>query len=101
MLVGIVLEFTDNENRKYYPGDVVKCDIIIDSPFEFGCKEIKVRFIVPFNKDEQGHSRVYKNATFYNKNKVAKDFQLEIGINKFKVECEVPQLQENLAGSKS
>lgn len=99
MLLDVDVNFC-NPGRKYYPGEHINAEILINSSFAFRCRAIKVRFICPYDSREMEYFRLYKNAKYYATDKEARNFKLKKGINKFKVACVVPLLSDNVFRSK-
>lgn len=95
MLLDLDLNF-NNPAKKYYPGEPIQCEILINSTFAFRCRSIKVRFICPYNNRQIEYFRLYKFGKYYSTEREARNFKLKKGLNKFKVTCEVPHLSQNV-----
>lgn len=103
MFLDIDLKY-DNPARSYYPGAVVNVEVLINASLRLRCRSVKVVIKCPYANKKHSKKAEYfhlrQTATFSSNGKPAENFRFEKGVNMFKVEFEVPHLDDDIFKSK-
>lgn len=89
MFLDLEIKFNEN-NRIYNPGDTTTCEIYVTSTFRMHCKYITLRLRCPYTKKGPEYFRKYETAKSAVNLKLAENFELQRGVNRFIASCKIP-----------